>query len=60
MAKVTQERINRVINQELRGRFMQKVMFEKGWSLEMAREHVMGYLTCGRKISIAQYMKEAF
>lgn len=60
MAKVTQERINRVVNQELRGPFMQKVMFEKGWNLEMGRQHVMGYLTCGRKISIAQYMKEAF
>jgi len=60
MAYPTQKRIDRIVNQELDGRFMQKVMFDKGWTREMARGHVMGYLYCGKKISIAQYMKEAF
>lgn len=60
MAYPTQKQIDRVVNQELRGMFMQKVMLEKGWTKEMARKHIMNYLYSGEKISIAQHMREAF
>ncbi|EPG8944039.1 hypothetical protein L4Z64_001446 [Pseudomonas aeruginosa] len=47
-----------VIRNAMKGLFMQSVMAEKGWTKEEAEQHLVGWLNCGRAVSLADYFAE--
>ncbi|EMO9521195.1 hypothetical protein PZT66_23970 [Pseudomonas aeruginosa] len=47
-----------VIRNAMKGLFMKSVMAEKGWTKEEAEQHLVGWLNCGRAVSLADYFDE--
>lgn len=47
-----------VIRNAMNGLFMKGVMAEKGWTKDQAKQHLMGWLNCGRAVSLADYIAD--
>ena len=45
-----------IIKNSLNSIFVKKVMHNKGWNKSQAAEQVLGWLTCGKKISLHDYL----
>ncbi len=55
--KWTVKKVKALVAAEVKSTHMQKTMFQRGWSLEMVEQAVIDYLTCGKKISIKDFME---
>lgn len=56
--KWTVKKVKALIASEVKSRYMQTIMFDRGWTFEMAEQAVIDYLTCGKKISIKDFMEK--
>lgn len=56
--KWTVKKVKALIASEVKSSYMQTVMFNRGWTFEMAEQAVIDYLTCGEKVSIKDFMEK--
>nr|DAG80654.1 MAG TPA: hypothetical protein [Caudoviricetes sp.] len=56
--KWTVKKVKALIASEVKSSYMQTIMFDRGWTFEMAEQAVINYLTCGKKVSIKDFMEE--
>ena len=55
--KWTLNKVKSLINAEVKSCHMQQVIFNRGWTLDMAEQAVIDYLTCGKQVSIKDFME---
>lgn len=48
--------MDKVIANTVNGMFMKRVMAEKGWTKQEAAYQVSAFLTCGQRVSLADFM----
>lgn len=48
---------NAIVNNNLRGVFMQSMINKKGWSQLEARSYIVEFLTCGTELSLKDFME---
>ena len=48
---------NAIINQNLKGVFMQSMITRKGWSQAEARSYIVEFLTCGAELSLKDFLE---
>lgn len=49
-------RANQIINKNLNGGFMTRMIAEKGWTKLQARSYLVEWLTCGTKESLYHFI----
>lgn len=54
--KWTVKKVKALVRAEVKSVFMQRIIFERGWSNEMAEQAVIDFLSCGKKVSIKEFM----
>lgn len=47
----------KIIRATVKSPYMKTVIAKKGWSEQVAAEKVVGYLACGKPISLHDYME---
>lgn len=52
-------KFEKVVTNTVNGIFMKKVSLEKGWTKQESANKVVEFLTCGKNVSIKEFMKNA-
>lgn len=56
--KWTVKKVKALVASEVKSSYMQTIMFDRGWTFEMAEQAVIDYLACGKKVSIKDFMEK--
>lgn len=48
-----------IIRAAVNGLFVKSLIAEKGWTQQQAADHVLGWLTCGKAVSLHDYLVAA-
>lgn len=50
------KKVKALVKAEVKSTFMQRIIFARGWTNEMAEQAVIDYLSCGKNVSIKEFM----